>query len=182
MSAAAVPTHIPRATRPDRPPVPALPALDELDQTHRQVLEHLAELDKLMTHLTLHGLDETSRELARGICAFFESTARKHHADEERIVFPGLLAGGNARIIEHVQRLQQDHGWLEEDWIELAPQLQAVAQGFSWYDIDTLRLASGIFTALYQDHIALEESMIYPAARKLVADQVKSTQDRLAGG
>ena len=62
-------------------------------------------------------------------------------------------------------RLQQDHGWLEEDWLTLEPQLSAIAAGYSWYDIDMLRLALPVFTELYQDHIDLEESLIYPEAR-----------------
>ena len=93
-------------------------------------------------------------------------SARQHHADEERVVFPGLLKSPDATLVQHVLRLQQDHGWLEEDWLELEPQLQAVAEGYSWYDLDTLRAALPIFEDLYRDHIALEESLIYPEARR----------------
>ena len=43
---------------------------------------------------------------------------------EEQLVFPSLLADGDSEIVAHVQRLQQDHGWLEEDWLEIGPQLR----------------------------------------------------------
>jgi hemerythrin-like domain-containing protein len=69
-------------------------------------------------------------------------------------------------MIQHVRRLQQDHGWLEEDWRELSPQVEAIAKGYNWYDLAMLRLALPVFTALYKEHIALEESMVYPEARR----------------
>ena len=100
------------------------------------------------------------------IVRFFSQTARAHHADEERLVFPGLLASGDAELVQHILRLQQDHGWLEEDWLELSAQIDAVAQGYSWYDIDALRQGTAVFTELYKDHIDLEESLIYPEARR----------------
>jgi hemerythrin-like domain-containing protein len=66
-----------------------------------------------------------------------------------------------------VRRLQQDHGWLEEDWLELQPQLRAVVEGYAWYDLEFLRAAVPVFTELYRDHIALEENIVYPESRRL---------------
>ena len=60
----------------------------------------------------------------------------------------------------------EDHGWLEEDWFELSPHVQAVAWGYNGYDIDVLREGATIFAALLRDHVALEESFIYPQARE----------------
>jgi hemerythrin-like domain-containing protein len=111
-------------------------------------------------------MDEGVRRLAQDICRFFDETARPHHVAEEELVFPELLASGDAELVQHVARLQQDHGWLEEDWLELAPQLRAVADGQSWYDIDILRSGVPIFSDLYRDHIALEETVVYPASRR----------------
>jgi hemerythrin-like domain-containing protein len=105
---------------------------------------------------------------------------RQHHADEEARVFPGLLASGDEELAHHVRRLQQDHGWLEEDWMALAPQLQAVAQGYSWYELDALRHGVGVFTTLYHEHIALEESMIYPEARAQMAAEAEGRAQRVA--
>jgi hemerythrin-like domain-containing protein len=168
----------PRVARPARPAVPPLPTLDALDCTHAQMMVTLSQLGGLMRHLRDTGVDETARRNAAEICAFFVDTARQHHADEERAVFPALLASDDAQLRAHVQRLQQDHGWLEEDWIELAPQLQAVAQGYSWYDIDELSHAVQVFVDLYHEHIALEESMIYPAARRRAAVAQAGIEER----
>ena len=167
-----------RATRPARPAAPQLPSFDSLDKTHRLVMQTLGELAILLDHLQAHGMDEAARARARDICQFFDGTARAHHAAEEQIVFPSLLSSGNEELTAHVRRLQQDHGWLEEDWLELGPQLQAVAEGYNWYDLDVLRAAIPVFTELYRDHIALEETMIYPEAQRRQALEKAAEEKR----
>lgn len=155
-----------RKSRPARTPAPALPSFELLDRTHAQVLQVLKQFDRLLQHLDDNGADSVAQASAQEIYDFFSGSARQHHADEERLVFPGLLSSGDAELVQHVKRLQQDHGWLEEDWLELAPQIEAIAKGYSWYDTNMLRHALPIFTALYEDHIGLEESMIYPEAKR----------------
>lgn len=152
--------------RPSRPAAPPLPSFDSLDQTHRQMLQTLDRLARLLEHLDAYGVDADARLQARQICQFFDETARAHHLAEEQLVFPSLLGSGDAALVQHVQRLQQDHGWLETDWLELSPQLQAVAEGYSWYDLDLLRAATAVYCELYRDHIALEETVVYPASRE----------------
>jgi len=161
-----MPSHKLRADRARRPATPDLRTLEHLDQTHQEIIEVLARLHLLIEKLDVRGTDDGVRHLALDICRFFDNTARPHHAAEEAVVFPDLLASGDAELIQNVQRLQQDHGWLEEDWLELAPHLRAVANGQSWYDIDLLREAVPVFSELYRDHIALEEGVVYPAARR----------------
>jgi hemerythrin-like domain-containing protein len=170
-----------RSPRPQRPPAPALPPMDGLDRTHRRMLDVLQDLHALIEHLDNQGVDADARASAQAICRFFAETARQHHADEETLVFPALIRKGDKALIQHVLRLQQDHGWLEEDWLELAPQLQAVAQGYTWYELDELRHGVGVFTALYEEHIALEESMVYPEARAQMAAEAASRDHRVAG-
>ena len=155
-----------RKPRAARAPAPPLPAFDVLDRTHREVLETLDRLSELLQHLDDNGADDIARERAKAVHAFFQTHARDHHLAEERHVFPTLLASGDAELVQHVQRLQQDHGWLEEDWLELAPQLEAIARGYNWYDLAMLRQALPVFRELYEDHIALEESLIYPEAKR----------------
>ena len=158
-----MPSSKSHADRPSRPPLAHLGTLDVLDRTHREIVEMLARLHLLIEKLEVRGIDDGVRKLAQDICVFFDKTARPHHAAEEELVFPDLLAGGDPEL---VKRLQQDHGWLEEDWLELAPHLRAVANGQSWYDIDVLRSGVPVFTELYRDHIALEETVVYPASRR----------------
>jgi hemerythrin-like domain-containing protein len=155
-----------RLARVVRAPAPPLPPFEALDRTHRQMLEVLKQIDDLVEHVEQHGCDEQARASAGEIHRFFAENARKHHADEERFIFPGLLAGNDLELVQHVRLLEQDHGWLEEDWLELSPQIEAISRGYNWYDLDTLRHALPVFRQLYEEHIALEESMVYPAAKR----------------
>ena len=168
-------------TRPSRAAVPPMPEIDALDGTHREVLKMLLCIRELLDHLDDHGADDTAQQRALEICAFFGEAARQHHAEEEAVIFPPLLRAGDETTVQHVQRLQQDHGWLEQDWLELAPQLTAVAQGYSGYDLDLLRSGLDLFAELYREHIALEESMIYPAARRRAQIEADGIAHRTAG-
>jgi hemerythrin-like domain-containing protein len=136
-----------------------------LDDTHRQMLLQLDTLAALVKHLDSKGDDEQARAMASQVVKFFSSTARQHHEDEERHVFPKLVASSDPEMVQAVLRLQQDHHWLEEDWMELSAHLEALAAGHTWWDAALLREGSEIFIALLQDHMALEESYIYPEAR-----------------
>jgi hemerythrin-like domain-containing protein len=153
----------------DKPaaPEPATPGdgFEVLDACHRQMIFTLGKLAALISALKSRGPDPEARALAAEIVRFFSTTAHDHHEDEERHVFPTLLATGKPELVQAVHRLQQDHGWLEQDWLELSPHLDAVAAGQSWYDLDLLREGADVFIALSHEHIALEEALIYPSAR-----------------
>ena len=154
------------ARRPARPPVPAMPDFATLDRTHAAALDMLAAFERLLDQLDERGNDDGAAQSARQILEFFSGPGRDHHAQEERQVFPGLLTSADAELVHTVKRLQQDHGWIEEDWRELSPQIEAIAGGYNWYDLPMLRAALPVFTSLYHEHIALEESLIYPVAKR----------------
>jgi hemerythrin-like domain-containing protein len=150
---------------PQPAPGPAIDGLDVLDLCHRHMIFNLGKLSALVTRLAFR-TDDEARAMAAEVVDFFSTTVRQHHEDEERHLFPRLLAGDDAATVQAILRLQQDHNWLEEDWMEIAPHLAAVASGQSWYDLDFLREGAAVFSALLLDHIALEESCIYPKARQ----------------
>jgi hemerythrin-like domain-containing protein len=128
----------------------------------------LQHLDILVKRLAERGLDDEARHQAGEVLNYFNGPGHDHHAQEERQVFPALLASGDAELVQHVQRLLQDHGWIEEDWRELAPQVDAIASGYDWYDLAMLQAAVPMFAQLCHEHIALEECVVYPAAQNLL--------------
>ena len=139
---------------------------DALDVCHRHTLFALGKLAALVARLKGgRGSDPEARALAAEIVDFFSTTAREHHEDEERHIFPSLMSSADPGIAQAVLRLQQDHHWLHIDWMELSPQLKAVAAGQAGYDIAALAEGAQVFIALSHDHMALEESCIYPQAR-----------------
>jgi len=138
---------------------------DVLDVCHRQTVFTLGKLAALVSRLCAVGTDAQARELATEILLHFSTTAREHHEDEERHVFPKLLTSDDPDLVQAVLRLQQDHHWLAADWSVLSPHIEAVAWGHSGFDLDALREGAAVFTALSHDHIALEEAIVYPHAR-----------------
>jgi len=146
--------------------VPVSPSFAALDETHRQIAQMLADLERLPSLLAHPDGEAEAAALADRTCRFFNGAARQHHETEETFVFPRLLGGADPGLLALVRRLQQDHHWIEEDWLELEPHLQAVAQGWRADHVAFLRAALPEFTALQHEHIALEESVIYPEARQ----------------
>jgi hemerythrin-like domain-containing protein len=158
-----------RSASPQSPAQPDAPVsldgFDVLDACHRQTVFKLGKLVALVARLKSLGADDEARAMASDVIRFFSTTAREHHEDEERHVFPKLLESADAEIVQAVLSLQQDHRWMSVDWAELSPQLEAVAAGQSCPDLDTLHEGVEIFTTLSRAHIGLEESCIYPLAR-----------------
>jgi len=147
-------------------------AFRALHSCHGQTLGALTTLEALVVRLEREGLDAEARAMAAEIVHHFSTVCRQHHEDEERHVLSKLAVSADQEIVQAVLRLQQDHDWLEEDWMELEPHLDALACGQGWYDVDLLRAGAEVFIALSHDHIALEEALIYPQARaRLNADE-----------
>ena len=91
-----------------------LPMLDRFDATHDQMRYWLGELQTLVNHMEDRGWDTWARDHARSVIDFFSHTARQHHADVDRQIFPLVSGRGDASIDTSVDRLRQDQGWLEE--------------------------------------------------------------------
>ncbi|MCW2310914.1 hemerythrin domain-containing protein [Rhodoferax antarcticus] len=161
-------------------PVPLPDRFQALDACHQQIHEHLAELTDVLEKLQM-GADESQyRQQMREIEAFFSGTAHQHHADEEKNIFPKLLASDNAELVQAVKTLQQDHGWIEQNWLELAPMLRAIANGEDWVDMAELQHSVEVFLALLHDHILLEETLIYPEAKGQFAQELAARKQRIA--
>jgi len=151
---------------------------DALDACHQQIHQHLALLAGVLQQMQA-GADEASyRKEAGLIDAFFSGSSRQHHAEEEKCVFPALLASDNAELVHAVRTLQQDHGWIEQNWLELSPMLRAIAQGEDWVDMAEMQHTVEVFLALCSDHIALEETLIYPEAKGRFADELAARARR----
>jgi hemerythrin-like domain-containing protein len=150
-----------------------------LDECHLQIQSHLVELQRMALHMETAGLNEADRKLAGEIEGFFSTSSREHHEQEEKHVFPPLLAAGTEEMKAAVRSLQQDHGFIEENWIELGPQLRGIAEGNDWFDTAEFQHNVSLFLELLNGHIALEESMIYPESKAIWADALAKRASRV---
>lgn len=136
-----------------------------LSACHERVQRSLALLQRLQAHLAEHGADAQARDAARDVMRYFDLAAPAHHDDEERHVFPALLAADATRHGALVARLQDDHHRMAAAWPLVRAGLAAVAEG-RWTGVEAGPWAG--FAALYADHIPAEEEAAYPAARALL--------------
>ena len=70
---------------------------------HGRVEKQCQALERLQTHLPVHGSDLQAQEAASAIMRYFDTAARHHHEDEEQDLFPALLesmAGSDAVCIQ----------------------------------------------------------------------------------
>lgn len=145
-----------------------------LDACHQQIHAHLEVLAALLEQLEADADAVLDRQQVNAAEVFFSETARAHHLEEERTVFPSLLLSDNTELVHAVQTLKQDHGWIEQNWRELSPMLRAIAHGEDWVDKAELIHTTQVFLTLCHDHIVLEETLIYPKAKALVAHELAS--------
>lgn len=139
---------------------------------HERVQRMLALLLRLADHLAATGADEQARQAARDVMRYFDQAGPAHHEDEERHLFPLLLAQGDAAITAVVRQLQLDHEAMSAQWRALRADLLDVEAG-RWQRGPLGRLATArprwqAYADLYATHIAAEEGRAYPAARPLL--------------
>ncbi len=161
------------------PAAPVQP-FQALDACHLQIQKHLEELQRMALHMQSEPLSDVDRKLAGAIEDFFSSTSREHHEQEEKVVFPPLLVNGSEELKVAVRGLQQDHGFIEENWIELGPQLRGIAEGNDWFDAAEFQHNVALFLELLNGHIALEEVLIYPESKALWAEAIAKREQRAA--
>ena len=145
--------------------------LEMLSACHHRALQQCATLQRLVAPLANNGTDEDARIATASVMRFFDTSAKRHHADEETDLFPALIesmAGSDAVCIrELVESLTHDHRALESHWQRLRLDLTRIAAG----DLLTMVPADvAPFIRLYAQHIAREENELLPMAARLLGD------------
>ena len=155
----------------DSPAVGFEQPFEMLAACHDRVRRSLALLARLIAHLDAHGHDAQSRGAARDVLRYFDLAAPHHHEDEERHLFPRLLASGDAQAIADVQRLQAEHERMGALWRELRVALQDWTREDAAGPVSpAVRALADEFQAVYAGHLLVEEGRAFPAARALVDD------------
>lgn len=145
-----------------------------LDACHERVERMLRLLGKLREHCQAHGADEQARDAARDVMRYFDQAGPHHHEDEERHVFPPLLAQRDPAVLAVVIRLKQDHREMAVMWTQVREALLGLVEaGEGWAGFsagDQQRFDA--YDALYQRHLLDENGVVYPAARRLIRGEV----------
>ena len=104
--------------------------IDDFSECHAGIVAHLNQLDSLVP--LLEPAMKARRPAAEAV-RFFRSAVFEHHNDEERELFPAVLANAapgeeRDRVKAVTDRLVREHRNLESLWSKLEPELQAVAR------------------------------------------------------
>ncbi len=159
---------------------------DMLSACHERVERMLALLQRLTVHLEATGWDASAAQAAADVARYFDQAAPLHHEDEERHVFPLLLASpDDSGLHAVVCRLQQDHRDMQTLWALARPVLQRIHQpgDTPWQALTpNEQLALTRFSGLYAAHLEAEDHRVYPAARALLtaAQQQAMATDMMA--
>lgn len=149
--------------------------LGMLKDCHRRIEHFLGILRLVAERATGLALHPEEISAVKAAVQYFHIGGERHNADEEQSVFSRLrnVAATGADLPALLDRLEQDHAhaaelheaidWLYTDWIakgEIEPANR-----------ERLLSSTAALQDLYKEHIALEESTIFPRATELLDSQ-----------
>ncbi len=115
---------------------------------------------------TYNAHDAQSRSAARDVLRYFDLAAPLHHQDEELHIFPRLEGAADSALTDAVARLRADHVQMESLWAQLRRVLQSwTGEAVGTAPDEPARQLAAAFAGLYEQHLALEEALVFPAAR-----------------
>jgi hemerythrin-like domain-containing protein len=162
----------------DSPAVGFEQPFEMLAACHERVQRSLDLLARLIAHVRDQGHDTHSRSAARDVLRYFDLAAPQHHLDEERHVFPRMLAHGSATEQALVQRLKAEHREMEALWAQLRPALQSWSTTQEPAAHTELEALAQRYTALYTQHLQDENTTVFPAVQRITTDAEASTMGR----
>ncbi|WP_066265478.1 hemerythrin domain-containing protein [Hydrogenophaga palleronii] len=141
--------------------------LDGFADCHVGIMKRLNVLDQLPELLEPAA---RARRIATDSLAFFSEAIFAHHLDEEKELFPAVLASAQPgeermRVQAMVERLTREHRILEGLWKVLEKDLKRVARGQD-ADLDVEEVRA--LVAAYASHATYEEVDFLPLSETIL--------------
>jgi hemerythrin-like domain-containing protein len=142
--------------------------LTNFSHCHEGILKRLTALDELPALLAPAA---RAREVAEQSVEFFREAIFEHHLEEERELFPAVLASAQPgeeaeRVQSMVRRLTNEHRMLEGLWKRLEGGLKKVAKGHST-ELDVTEIHRMVVD--YSAHATYEEAEFLPLSEKILS-------------
>jgi hemerythrin-like domain-containing protein len=142
--------------------------ITDFSKSHASIISRLMKFGGLPALLAQPA---AARMLASESVQFFRDAVFGHHADEERDLFPTILArttqGEELELVRStVLRLTLEHRQIEAKWAKLEPVLLQVANGDA-FDLDPAEIEALVLD--YAAHAAFEEAEFLPLCRTILA-------------
>jgi hemerythrin-like domain-containing protein len=141
--------------------------IDDFSQCHVGIFRKLDQLSELPALLEPAA---RAREIADQSLEFFREAIFEHHLDEERELFPAVLASAEPgperqQVQAMAQRLTEEHRQLERLWKGLESGLKKVAKGQP-SDLNVAAIAQ--LVSQYRAHAEYEEQAFLPLAQSIL--------------
>jgi len=140
---------------------------------HGRVRRMIGLIQRLAAHLEKSSVDTDARTTATSIRRYFDEAAPRHHEDEEEDLFPRLRgrldrldAAQAAQVTDALATLEADHRDLSGMWNLLRAPLAQIEHGKA-ARLDAATVA--LFVSRYRAHMQIEETIIEPALKRLLA-------------
>lgn len=146
--------------------------LTDFSKSHANIISKLMKFGGLPALLAQPA---AARMLASESIQFFREAVFGHHAEEERDLFPMILArtmrGAELDLVRSsVERLTLEHRQVEAKWAKLEPVLIRIANGEA-FDLDPTEIETLVLD--YAAHAAFEEAEFLPLC-KTILERTKS--------
>jgi hemerythrin-like domain-containing protein len=149
-----------------------VPAADDapvqgFSRCHEGIVAQLKELERLPA---LAEAAAQARAIAAAIDDFFADVVINHHADEEKDLFPAVIASAadeaeREQVRALAERLTQEHRGIEQAWRALRGDVRALAHGRA-ASLDAPAVAA--LVAAYRAHAGFEEESFLPLAARIL--------------
>lgn len=147
-------------------------AIEMLFACHDRVERQCETLSRLVAYLPAHGSDTAAQQASRGVLRYFTEAAPHHHADEERDLFPMLLASASgpsaATLPPVIAQLIAEHRMLEDRWQRIAAVLQRIVDGQAVV-LDAQQVTD--FLKIYRHHMQTENEVLFPQIETVLSEQ-----------
>jgi hemerythrin-like domain-containing protein len=142
-----------------------------LSDCHRRIERFLGVLRLVARHDASFPLHEEARQATEAALHYFNTSGILHTTDEENSLFPRLRqALRRSQESESALRLLEDEHRSAEKLHETAGKLAAkwITAPLNKEEAKELRASLEALTQLYSEHIRYEDTVLFPAARRLL--------------
>ena len=157
--------------------------LGMLSDCHKRIRYFLNALLATVDHANRGSLTPPQRTSLEAALRYFRDAAPKHTADEEQSLFPRLRCMNTPEMrgtLEKIERLEADHrkAELQHQEADAIIHLWMTEGGISPEAHARLTDILTELSELYERHIALEETEVFPLAAVLLSDVEKNIVGR----
>jgi hemerythrin-like domain-containing protein len=159
--------------------------IEMMKDCHRRIEHFLDVLRKVEAQFGQGDLAEEGRRALHASLNYFANFAPRHTADEEQSLFPRMRRSKNldARpVMAELDCLERDHRWAEACHALVDELVHKWLAAGRMDDVQrkSLRAALDELSAMYADHIRLEEQRVFVLASHLLkAEQLREIGDEM---